>query len=194
MYLFSTPDFFEREVDVLTQFFKSGLRYFHLRKKNISDARLFLSGLPVPYHQFITVHQHIDLLDEFSQLRGFHLTSLQRASFLQNALQKMERRLQGTGKVFSTGFHTLGAVNDCKNICFDYAFLSPVFDSISKQNYSGKNFDITNFKRSFPLIALGGMTPENQKQALQLGFDDVAVLGAVWLAKDPVKIFQQFIL
>ncbi len=67
----------------------------------------------------------------------------------------------------------------------EYCFLSPIFDSISKENYSA-NFDkkelkeFLNKKRKIKVIALGGLTEENYLEALELGFDGGAFLGSVW--------------
>ncbi len=66
-----------------------------------------------------------------------------------------------------------------------YCFLSPVFDSISKQGYQA-NFDkkeLQEFlkkKRTIKVIGLGGVTSENYAELLNLGFDGGAFLGSVW--------------
>jgi len=67
----------------------------------------------------------------------------------------------------------------------DYCFLSPIYDSISKEGYKAKfeKKELKKFlqqKRKTKIIALGGMTEENYKKALDLGFDGGAFLGAVW--------------
>jgi thiamine-phosphate pyrophosphorylase len=68
----------------------------------------------------------------------------------------------------------------------DYAFLSPVFDSISKtgykqaftpqQLYEAKERQIINEN----VIALGGITSDKIPTACRYGFGGVAVLGALW--------------
>lgn len=66
-----------------------------------------------------------------------------------------------------------------------YCFLSPVFDSISKQGYKA-NFDKEELKnflkkdRNIKVIALGGVTKENYSELIGLGFDGGAFLGSVW--------------
>ena len=79
-------------------------------------------------------------------------------------------------------------------------FLSPVFPSISKQGYRPKMALAsiaeqlarrTEGERKTEVIALGGVTPANAASCAELGFDGVAVLGAIWLAEQPLKVFEQ---
>jgi thiamine-phosphate pyrophosphorylase len=68
----------------------------------------------------------------------------------------------------------------------DYLFLSPVFDSISKENYNSrfpesllcdlKSKGIINEK----VIALGGVNKHNISKVKDYGFGGAAVLGALW--------------
>lgn len=44
-----------------------------------------------------------------------------------------------------------------------------------------------------PVVALGGITAERVSQASELGFEGVAVLGAVWQAQDPVAAMEQLL-
>lgn len=67
----------------------------------------------------------------------------------------------------------------------EYCFLSPIFDSISKEDYKA-NFDEQELKaflkkdRKTKVIALGGLTEENYLEVLELGFDGGAFLGSIW--------------
>ena len=67
----------------------------------------------------------------------------------------------------------------------DYCFLSPIFDSISKEGYQA-NFDKEALKeflkkeRKIKVIALGGLTEANYKEVIEMGFDGGAFLGSVW--------------
>ena len=85
-------------------------------------------------------------------------------------------------------------------------FFGPVFDSISKRGYGPGSVaagersrnevsaflrDRTVAQRRTTIVALGGIDAMTAPQALALGFDGVAVLGAVWLADDPVKAWRE---
>ena len=78
----------------------------------------------------------------------------------------------------------------------DYAFLSPIFDSISKQGYAAAGFEERRLSAALqhcrvPLIALGGMTAGRVAKAAEMGFSGVAVLGAVWQAADAAAALEE---
>lgn len=67
---------------------------------------------------------------------------------------------------------------------FAYAFLSPIFDSISKVGY-GAAFSETELVNGLstcpvPMLALGGISAGNADAACSWGFVGVAALGWVW--------------
>ncbi len=75
----------------------------------------------------------------------------------------------------------------------EYAFLSPIFDSISKPGYKS-NFDLQEVKENVKgknIIALGGIDENKIELCSELGFAGVAVCGALWQSKNPIEKFQQ---
>ncbi len=91
---------------------------------------------------------------------------------------------------------------------YDSAFFGPVFPSISKPGYateltaqvergvppneiSSLLNSRTSCERRTAVLALGGITADRLPQIRALGFDGVAVLGAVWQADDPVAAFGE---
>lgn len=79
-------------------------------------------------------------------------------------------------------------------------FLSPVFDSISKQGYKSEFSEQMNkFTQLKPelmaeikgrnIVALGGIDTDKIELARKVGFKGVASLGAIWSSKDPVEKF-----
>lgn len=93
----------------------------------------------------------------------------------------------------STATHSVEDFNSLEND-FDYAFLSPVFTSISKENYHPKAnlFEALKSRTNFntKVIALGGIDSENIKKTLENGFDDIALLGTIWNTHNPIKNFK----
>lgn len=96
----------------------------------------------------------------------------------------------------STGFHTLADLDQDWGPGLSYCFLSPVFDSISKQGYAAGSFDQERLSSALarparpPVIALGGITPDRVPQVHAMGLDGVAVIGAVWQADNPLAACQ----
>ena len=94
--------------------------------------------------------------------------------------------------------HTLEEVRRNK-MRSDYVFLSPIFDSISKQGYKAA-FTEDDLRRAHrdgivdnKVVALGGITPANACKALTLGFGGVAVLGDIWQNADSAKRLTEYL-
>lgn len=92
-------------------------------------------------------------------------------------------------------FHSLKKLEDCKEK-YEYAFLSPIFDSISKSVYKSK-FNFQELKNS-PLlrwdaavIALGGIDEDKIETCREIGFTGVAVLGAIWQNGNPLEKYKR---
>jgi thiamine monophosphate synthase len=62
-----------------------------------------------------------------------------------------------------------------------YAFISPLFDSISKAGYLG-NAELLRLPRSEPCppVGLGGVNADTLGEMVQLGWKGAAVLGWIW--------------
>lgn len=98
-------------------------------------------------------------------------------------------------------FHSLEELENHKEK-YEYAFLSPVFDSISKKDYKGKfshrlhgfsqiKSELISAISGKKIIALGGIDEDKIEICRELGFAGVAVLGAIWESKNPVEKFKQ---
>lgn len=173
----------ENEIPILIALMKSGLRIYHLRKPSSSKKELenYLSQIPASYRKKIVLHQHFSLSKKIN-LKGIHLNEKERKKY--SALSKKF-------KIVSASFHSLeDAVLHQKK--YDYLFLSPVFNSISKKNYPAnetliKNSKLLNKKNN--IIALGGIKHSNILKIKKKEFAGAAFIGAVWLSKNPVRAF-----
>ncbi|MED0678055.1 thiamine phosphate synthase [Aneurinibacillus thermoaerophilus] len=77
----------------------------------------------------------------------------------------------------------------------DYVLFGHVFASASKPGQAGRGLAALREvveSVSIPVIALGGITPENTVKILATGCTGIAVLSAVMQAKEPVLSVQQF--
>jgi hypothetical protein len=80
-----------------------------------------------------------------------------------------------------------------------YAFLSPIFDSISKRGYKSKfSQELTRNElvkiseiSGKQVIALGGIDEDKIEICRTLGFSGVAILGAIWNSENPVEKFKR---
>ena len=121
--LLTPPDFFVEEDKILTALFEEGLDVLHLRKPGCEPvySERLLTLLPECHHDQIVVHEHFYLKDEFN-LRGIHLNN-----------RNPEPPANYKGHI-SKSFHDIDTMKKEKRN-FNYVFLSPIFDSISKSGY-----------------------------------------------------------
>jgi thiamine-phosphate pyrophosphorylase len=179
-----------RECTVLAGLFAAGLERYHIRKPAVPAGVLedWLQTLPADWRPRLVLHTQHPLVDKL-QLGGRHYRE-------GDALP--HPRPPGFA---SRSCHDLGAL---RSACgrFDAVFLSPVFPSLSKPGHAPdarlNPADIaatlaarTTEERITEVIALGGITSVTATQARDLGFDGVAVLGAIWQATDPVRAFGE---
>lgn len=178
------------EIEICNNLFTNGLNIFHLRINNASEEiyKRFIKRIDSKYHDRIVLHDQHHLIKEFN-LKGIHLKELRRQNVEMNLeAYKRDIGFSETKHSLSSSFHSKVEIKTCK-INFDYLFLSPVFDSISKKDYSGKGFDVSDMDKK--IIALGGISENNISEAKKLGYAGVAALGSIWNAEDPIDEFKK---
>lgn len=175
------------EADTIISVFKSGLKTLHLRKPSFSagEMKAYLTLIPERFHSRIVIHSHYNLLKEFN-LKGIHLTEKTKAKKLPLFFDIRKHSLSGS-------FHSTAEIRKARRK-YDYFFLSPVFDSISKKNYKA-DFDKEELKEFLihrrNIIALGGIDTKNINNLFPIGFAGAAVLGAVWQSRNPIAAFHK---
>lgn len=172
--LMSTPYFFVEEHQILNALFDEGLEIFHLRKPGTEPvySERLLSLIDEPYRRRIVVHDHFYLKNEYG-LRGIHLNQ-----------RNPELPPKYKGHI-SCSCHTAEEVKAHKRQC-DYVFLSPIFDSISKQGYPShfSEKELLALKAQGVIdkkvMALGGVTIDTLPRIKDWGFGGGVVLGDIW--------------
>lgn len=185
--IITPPDSFPDEPQRVARILEGLPVAVHLRKPGQAAERIagYLDRVPAALHRRIMVHDHEELLTRFN-LRGIHFTEKARLDRWRRIRRLRQRRPE---VCISSAFHRLADIPDHDGL-FDYIFLSPIFDSISKTGYRPA-FDPDGLKgflsrTAHAVIALGGVDERRLRMAAALGFEGAAVLGAVWLAPDPV--------
>lgn len=164
------------EAALVNQLFEVGLPIFHIRKYGWTQLQVidFLNQIDQQYHSRIVLCHHYELVLQY-HLKGIHLSERDRLVIDSYHLADF----RNVNKTISSSFHDLKTIIDCP-IKLDYAFISPVFDSISKQGYKGQVFDLKDYMGAIDLIALGGIHAENVTTAFEIGFTGVGLLGCIW--------------
>lgn len=184
------------ELAVLPQLFEAGLAVFHVRKPAWSRAETaaYLQAIPRQYHARLVLHAHYELALH-CPVKGVHLTEKARQDPTTGQLLR-----QLPGRSVSASFHSLAAVARHRRR-YDYVFLSPVFDSLSKAGY-GSGLDLAEVAAFLPrlaarpgyrpaVLALGGIAAQNLHLVRRAGFAGAAALGTIWQSPDPVAAFRQ---
>lgn len=182
----SQPHFFAGEAQLINKLFAHGMPLLHLRKPGASgdDLEALIAEIDPRYRPQLVLHQQHDLSALFP-IHRWHFPERER----------QQATVTASHRFLSTSIHRLADYASLSAI-FAYVFLSPVFDSISKQGYGAMDADHHPWQikeKHIPLIALGGITPTNMEQAFQMGFDGVAALGYVWQHTDPCRALEELL-
>ncbi|MFT6922224.1 MAG: thiamine-phosphate pyrophosphorylase [Crocinitomicaceae bacterium] len=178
---------FNSELTLLNQLFEAGLECFHLRKpeKNYEEHCAFLDQIDSKYHNRIVLHLFHELVNTYN-LKGIHFQEQKRRDSL-DVPSNYFRGLSMYGKTISSSFHEPKDIEKCE-FEFDYHLLSPVFNSISKEGYEGRGFNVAHINKW--IIGMGGASTTNLGEFTKLGFNGVAVLGGIWNSSSPVQDFK----
>lgn len=165
--------FLSNEPYAINQLFDCGLEILHFRKPyaSLEESRNILKEIDRSFHSRIVIHDHFQLIEKFD-LKGIHIN------------RRNPEIYRKPGISFSCSCHSLDEIITFQK--YDYMFLSPVFDSISKIGYR-KGFTTQQLSEAGMkgiindrIIALGGITPENIPEVSRYRFGGIAVLGTLW--------------
>ena len=170
----TSPGLVPGEAFEICRLLDDGFDLVHLRKPGApygACSRL-LDSIPTSYHSRIVTHEHFSLCSRYG-LHGIHLN-------------RRNPSVPGgfCGSV-SCSCHSLDEARERK-ADMDYVFLSPVFDSISKNGYRSA-FSYARLRDAADrgvidekVVALGGVTFDKIPLLSSLHFGGAAMLGAIW--------------
>lgn len=194
MIVISNPISVTNEINIIHSLFEEGLMLFHVRKPyfGISQMKQFLLKINANYRDRLVLHSHYDLAEELG-INRIHFSESKRKVTLLLPINLPFAQHTTKGFRLSTSVHTIENFNELDN-SFEYAFLAPVYPSISKENYSSKvnQFEAIKSRNNYStsLVALGGIESKNIKKTLKNGFDEVALLGTIWNRNNPIENFK----
>ncbi|PTQ96661.1 thiamine-phosphate pyrophosphorylase [Mucilaginibacter yixingensis] len=176
------------ETAIINELFNAGLSRLHLRKPggNAQQICALLNQVDAAFYSRIALHQHHELAQVYG-IKRLHYTESARQQTTPALLQS----LKSHGYTLSTSIHDLALADSLT--AFDYAFFGPVFNSLSKPGYTSNlspAFRLDRHSSKPELIGLGGITHGQLPAVKAMGFEGVAVLGAIW--NEPGKALQTF--
>lgn len=170
----TTPNFIECEASVIPHLLQLGVDLVHIRKPSATSEQLalLLNSLPTWCYDQLVVHDCLELANKYN-LKGVHLNRRNHT---------VPDNFKGS---VSMSCHSLEEVEIKKDMA-DYIFLSPIFNSISKNGYNSafSKEELHNAMKQGTIdkkvIALGGVSLANIETVKDLGFGGAALLGDIW--------------
>ena len=148
-----------------------GLERLHLRKPDSSEEvyEEFIGRIEPRYRARLVIHNYFHLAKKY-RLQGIHLSSSLYRSF----------RDFDKYRFVSVSCHSVEEIEELHPQVSE-CFLSPIFDSITKEGYRGA-FDYRLLEERLPridkhVVALGGISADNIYSTFALGFAGAALMG-----------------
>lgn len=191
--IITLPDFFHGETDLVNSLFKAGMERLHLRKpkadKNMQEE--WLQQIEPSFRQRIVVHDFHELAREYA-LGGIHLNGRN-----PNPPSWVDEEKSKRSFTISRSCHSISELSQHMSDV-DYMFLSPIFNSISKEGYGAafsreelseaKKYDLLNAK----VYALGGVSLDKFPELESFGFSGATILGDLWMSHNPLTRIKEY--
>ncbi|MCM1452208.1 MAG: thiamine phosphate synthase [Clostridium sp.] len=164
----TSPEIFVGEGEEIARLLEGGFDRVHVRKPKatISETAALILSIPPRLRHRISLHDHFELADAFG-VGGVHLN------------KRNPKPPKGWSGIISRSLHSIEEIGQADD--YDYAFLSPIFPSISKPGYHAEwDEEALRKAASDKIIALGGATPDKFGYLASLGFGGAAMLGSIW--------------
>ena len=170
----TVPKMIDEDAYLISNLLKMGIHSIHLRKPeaSIHDCRTLLAKLTKEERAKIIIHNYPELYTEFS-LKGIHIN------------KNITSLPDGYNGFKTRSCHSFEEIKRYKTE-YDYLFLSPIFDSISKVGYKSGFTKEELLKAStsgiidHKVIALGGITLDMIPNLKQLNFGGIAMIGGIY--------------
>lgn len=193
----TTPEFIDNEANYINLLFEQGIDLLHLRKPESSqeDCERLIREIDEKWRAQIVIHDHFELCEKY-HLHGIHLNRRNhtvpkgfKGSISRSCHSLEEAKAALSTKDFSDKTAlSAGSPESKGTTCapYDYVFLSPIFDSISKEGYNHafSNRDLEDASQSGIInehvVALGGISLPYIPQLRAWNFGGAAFLGDVW--------------
>ncbi|MGG5505974.1 MULTISPECIES: thiamine phosphate synthase [unclassified Myroides] len=199
MVVITPPDNYRKEISLVNEMLNRGLPLLHVRKPSwtFEQLQLWVENISYQHRHRLVIHIPPSVINNKEEVfkRYLRLINSIKADFAHlsttdcSFVNNYERNLP----YLSTSVHNVAEYVKLSTK-HKRVFISPVFTSISKSSYHPTvewQQQIQHWP--FPTIctvALGGITPARIGTIHTMGFGDFALLGAIWHADEPLKIFD----
>ena len=167
-------------ISVLEQALLAGLKAVQLREKDLSALQLYQFGLQLKqlcltYEATCLINERFDIAAAVDA-DGVHLTS--------NGMPAdVVRKHISNNKLIGVSTHSLREAQLAQQNGSDYILFGPVFQTPEKRKYGSpqglKKLQEVTERVQIPVVAVGGITPDNSRLCLEQGATGVAVISAI---------------
>ena len=188
MIVITSPVAIKNEAALINAMFENGLELLHIRREdaNVYETRKLIETINPVFHSFLVLHDNHELAAEYN-IKRLHFKEAVRAIQTVEQLSSLHQR----GIVLSTSVHDWESYQKLSPV-FSYAFIGPVFNSISKTGYKAMVHTVKVYtNKGISRVAIGGITKENCISSLLKPFEDIAVLGTIWMSDTPLDEFKE---
>lgn len=184
----------ENEIEIISELLDNGTDYLYIYKPELDDYSIvdFVETIPEKYWKKC-ISTSLIITKEFD-LGGYHFT--------RDIVQKNEKYndkildwLKETNKISSVTAHSIEELKKYVGT-FNHVVVSPIFPSISKENYSYdwnyEELKIMNYelRMKSQIFAVGGVDVNKINVVKNLNFDGIGLLGAIW--NEPENAVQKY--
>ncbi len=180
--------------DVTESLLRAGVRLIQYRNKRGSSRELFDAAVqlapPIRRAKGIFIMNDRADVAWAAKADGVHLGQ-------EDLPVEAARAMLPPGTIIGISTHCLAQVEEANRSSADYIAFGPVFETRSKDKPGAATglaalAEARKVVRK-PLVAIGGITPERARSALEAGADSVAVIHALMSASDPGEPARQFL-
>jgi thiamine-phosphate pyrophosphorylase len=171
----------------------AGVRLFQYRNKSGSRKEVYnvsyeLAGMVKRSGGVFIVNDHADIAKAVDA-DGVHLGQ-------DDLPVEYGRKVLGEGKLIGISTHSVEQAREAEAAGADYIGFGPLFPTTTKD--AGPHQGVENLRSlrnavTLPVLAIGGITPDNLAEVMQAGADGVAVISAVLSAPDPGAVARDLI-
>jgi thiamine-phosphate pyrophosphorylase len=106
------------------------------------------------------------------------------------------RKILGRDKLIGISTHSVVQAREAEAAGADYIGFGPIFQSTSKDAgplQGSENLRLLRHSVNLPILAIGGIRPDNLAETMQAGADGVAVISSILSAPDPGTVMRDML-
>jgi len=181
-------------LDVVGLAVRGGASLVQLREKRLDmralvDLARALMGLLAPFGVPLIINDRVDAALAVGAA-GVHLGQGDMPA-------ELARHLLGPAALIGLSVENLQQFREAERLDVDYYGLSPLFPTPTKPDletaWGLAGLAVARQATTRPLVAIGGIGPDNASAAIRAGADGVAVVSAICAAPDPLQAAEELL-